>query len=73
MTDNEIIKNLTGYYRMSVNAFAKHLGLHTAQTLYDILKGRNGISKELAEIITAKCVDINPIWIKTGEGQMLKQ
>ncbi|MFZ4705477.1 MAG: hypothetical protein ACOYMF_05660 [Bacteroidales bacterium] len=72
MNDSERIRKVLEYYKMSSNAFSKHIGLSTPQILYDIIKERNGISKDLAEKITAICLDINIGWLLTGAGDMLK-
>lgn len=72
MTDNERLKKVIELEGMTTNAFGKYIGLNTSQVLYDVLKGRNGISKELAEKISASCLNINIGWLLTGEGNMLK-
>ena len=72
MTDSERIRAIEKLKNLSTNALAKDLKLKAAQTLYDIHKGKHGISKELAEIISAKYLDINKLWLLTGEGEMLK-
>lgn len=71
MTDNERIESVLNYLNMRANKFAKHIGLKSPQILYDILNGRNGISKYLADKITAKCVNISLSWLLTGEGEMI--
>ena len=73
MTDSERIRKVVDYYDVSVNRFSKRLDINTPQILYDVLKGKNGLSKDLAEKITRKCNEINPGWLLTGEGEMLKQ
>jgi len=57
---------------MSVNRFALHIGLKRSENLYQIKKGNHGISKELANIISAKYPQISRSWLLTGEGEMLK-
>jgi hypothetical protein len=71
MTDKERIKEIINFSKMSVRRFGEHIGLKTPQILYDIIKGRNGISKDLAEKISAKCLNFKFTWILTGEGDML--
>ncbi|MDP3452888.1 MAG: helix-turn-helix transcriptional regulator [Bacteroidales bacterium] len=70
MTDSERVKLIEKTYELSTNALAKALNLKSAQTLYDIHKGKHGISKELAEKIHAKYLNINPTWLLTGVGDM---
>lgn len=55
----------------SVNAFARDIGLNRGENLYQIKRGNNGISKELAEIVTSKYPAISKAWLLTGEGDML--
>lgn len=72
MTDSERIKTVLKFSGMSANKFAKHIGLKSPQVLYDVTNGRNGISKDLADKITAKCVNISLSWLLADEGEMLK-
>ncbi len=39
--------------------------------MYDVIKGRNGISRDLAEKIARHYREINCLWILTGEGEMI--
>lgn len=71
MTDSERIKELKNYSGLSYKKLADRLKLKTPQTLYDIEKGKHGISKNLADKIQAEYLDINPVWLLTGEGEML--
>jgi hypothetical protein len=73
MTESERIRKVVDYYDVSVNKFSIQLGLATPQILYDVLKGKNGISKDLAEKITVHCSEVNPGWLLSGEGEMLKE
>lgn len=57
----------------SVNAFARDIGLNRGENLYQIKRGNNGISRELAELITSKYPNLSKAWILTGEGEMLIQ
>ena len=71
MTDSERIKEVKNFSKLSFNKLAKELGLKTVQTLYDIRDGKHGISKDVAEKIQAKYLNINLTWLLTGEGEML--
>ncbi len=55
---------------LSVNSFAFSIGLHRSENLYQIKKGNNGISRELAGMISAKYPQISKAWLLTGEGDM---
>jgi transcriptional regulator with XRE-family HTH domain len=69
--DGKRITKLVEYFNVSVNQFAKKLELSTPQILYDVIKGRNGISRDLAEKIARHYREINCLWILTGEGEMI--
>lgn len=71
MLDNwHRIERVVKWTGLSVNAFAHQIGLNRAENLYQIKKGNNGISRELADLITTKYSDISKAWILTGEGDM---
>ncbi len=72
MTDIERITKVAQYAGLSFNRLAKEIGLTTPQTFYDIRAGKHGISKELADKIQAKYLNISTAWLLTGEGEMLK-
>ncbi len=56
----------------SVSAFAREIGLHRSENLYQIKRGNNGISRDLSETITGRYPEISRAWLLTGEGAMLK-
>ncbi len=56
----------------SVSAFAREIGLNRSENLYQIKRGNNGISKDLAESIATKFPEVSKAWLLTGEGAMLK-
>ncbi|MBP3357236.1 MAG: hypothetical protein J6K95_08775 [Rikenellaceae bacterium] len=69
MLDNwQRIEKLVRWTGLSVNSFALSVGLPRGENLYQIKKGNNGISKELANLITAKYPTVNKAWLLTGEG-----
>ena len=72
MTDSERLKEIIKSSKMSTKAFSESIGLKTPQILYDILKDRNGISKDVAKAIQAKCLHYNFAWIISGEGEKYK-
>lgn len=55
---------------LSVNAFAVSIGLKRAENLYRIKRGKNSISRDLAEMITTKYCNFSRSWLLTGEGAM---
>ena len=55
---------------MSTNYFARHIGLARGENLYQIKRGNNGISLNLAERIVKTYPEISKLWLLTGEGEM---
>lgn len=55
----------------SISAFAREIGLNRSENLYQIKRGNNGISKDLAESIATKYPAVSRAWLLTGEGEML--
>lgn len=56
---------------MSINAFALSVGLKRAENLYQIKRGKNDISRDLAYKIHTRYPDVSVSWLLTGEGEML--
>ncbi len=71
LTDWQRIEKVVHYTGFTVNAFARSIGLSRAENLYQIKRGNNGISKQLADTITKRYPEISRIWLLTGEGDML--
>ncbi len=55
----------------SVSAFTRHIGINKPENLYQIRRGNNGISKELAKTICGCFPEISMGWLLTGEGSMI--
>lgn len=51
---------------LTINRFAKHIGLNNAERLYRIKKGKNNISRKLAEIIHNAYPKYPVSWIMCG-------
>ena len=51
---------------LSVNSFALNIGLKRSENLYQIKKGNNGISRDLATLITTKYPSVSKAWLLTG-------
>ena len=64
------IECIVRWTNMTVNYFAHHIGLPRGENLYQIKKGNNGISRNLADKIVAKFPEISLPWLLTGEGRM---
>lgn len=69
-TNWQRIEAVQQYTRLNTNAFSKSITLKRSENLYQIKKGNNGISKELATLITNKYPEIDKLWLLTGEGNM---
>lgn len=71
MSDNWYrLEKIVKWTGLSVNAFAINIGLKRSENLYQIKKGNNRISPDLAELITKKYSVISRGWLLTGEGDM---
>ncbi len=69
MLDNwQRIEKVIKWTGLSTNAFARNIGLNRSENLYQIKKGNNRISRELAQLIVDKYPAINKLWLLTGEG-----
>lgn len=56
---------------MTINSFARYIGLQRAENLYHIKKGNYGISHDLAGRITSTFPTIDRTWLLSGVGSML--
>ena len=65
------IEAVIGWAKMSTNGFARHIGLRRRENLYQIKRGNNGISLDVANRIVEKFPEVDKLWLLTGEGQML--
>ena len=70
LDDWQRIEKIVRWTGLSVNSFALSIGLNRGENLYRIKRGDNGISKELAELVTTKYPEISRAWVLTGEGGM---
>ncbi len=57
---------------MTTNGFAKHIGLPRGENLYQIKRGNNGVSLDVAARICQHFPSIDKLWLLTGEGQMIR-
>lgn len=69
----ERIEAVVKMAHMTTNGFARHIGLARGENLYQIKRGNNGVSFDVAERIVAKFPEVSKLWLLTGEGQMLKE
>ncbi len=64
------IERVVRWAGLSVNSFALSVGLSRGENLYQIKKGNNGISPQLARMISERYPTISKAWLLTGEGDM---
>ncbi len=55
---------------MTINHFAKQIGLSRSEAIYQIQKGNNGLSRKMAELVVTAFPQINLIWLLNGRGEM---
>ncbi len=55
---------------LSINGFARAIGLPRGENLYQIRRGNNGISKDVAHRVATTFPEISEMWLLTGVGQM---
>ena len=55
---------------MSINSFGREIGLARSENLYQIRRGHNGISRDLAAMICKRYPQISKAWVLAGEGDM---
>lgn len=70
MTDAQRIRLLLEHTRLNGRKFALRIGLNHPDSIYHILRGRNGISDRMADRIAAAFPEIAKSWLLTGEGEM---
>lgn len=71
---SERVAQLIEYWGVNKNDFAKKLGYKRAQTVYDIVNGKAKPSFDFFNRLynTEYSENINPFWIFTGKGEMIK-
>lgn len=73
LSDKDKMTNILQFLQINIAEFAKKLEIN-ADELYNLNSGRKvNFSQELRAKIIKKYEQINPIWILTGEGPMLRQ
>jgi plasmid maintenance system antidote protein VapI len=70
MSTAERLQRVITQLSMSPYQFAKEIGAKRADVIYNVLKGRNEISRELLKKITATYPNLRADWLQLGEGEM---
>lgn len=65
------LQAVINWAEMSTNHFACHIGLSRSENLYQIKRGNNGISLNLAQRIVEHFPQVSKLWLLTGDGEML--
>jgi hypothetical protein len=65
------LNDLLNYSKSNKSAFAKSIGLASAQNLQSISSGQCGISARLAGIICRRYPEVSYTWLVSGNGAML--
>ena len=55
---------------MSINYFARYIGLPRGENLYQIRRGNNGISRDVARRVITRFPEISEVWLLNGSGEM---
>ena len=71
LTHWERMEAVIRWANMTTNYFARHIGLPRGENLYQIKRGNNGISLDVANRVVEKFPGIDKLWLLTGEGSML--
>lgn len=71
LTEWQRLEQVVKWAGLSVNSFGREIGLARSETLYQIKRGNNGISRDLAETICRRYPQVSKAWVLAGEGQML--
>ena len=66
------IEDVLAYVKLSANAFAIRIGLMRSESIYHIKRGTFGISNDLVDRIVSLYPTINPTWLLSGVGDMLR-
>lgn len=72
LTDAQRIQHLLEYTHLNGKNFALRIGLSHPDSIYHILRGRNGISDKMAERIIMAFPEVNRSWLLSGEGAMVR-
>ncbi len=70
-TDWQRLEQIVKWAGLSVNSFGREIGLTRSETLYQIKRGNNGISRDLAETICRRYPQVSKAWLLAETGPML--
>lgn len=68
------ILQIIKYKGLTLPAFAEKIGAKTRQSIYDLTSGKTkSLSEKMKDKILSYATDINPVWLITGQGDMLTE
>lgn len=70
MTDPEIIIKVINFLGISKRRFALEIGFKTADTVYNIINKKHGITRKTAKMITTRYSNISYDFLITGKGDV---
>lgn len=70
---DRLIYLIRDIYKVTPLSFSQKYNDAKGVKTYNILRGRNGISNKMLDMITKAYPDINPVWLLTGEGTPLRE
>ncbi|MEI6059429.1 MAG: hypothetical protein WCR72_01920 [Bacteroidota bacterium] len=71
MTESERLSAVINYLGLNTSEFARSLGMDNPVSIYHVIRGRNGVSSELANRIISVHPNLNMGWLLFGQGEML--
>lgn len=71
MANMHYLNKLIDYLKLNPKQFSESLGFDRVDRIYNVLNFKNGISANLANIITNTYPSVNYEWLLTGKGEML--
>lgn len=72
ITDGEILKKITEALKISEYRLSKELGYKSPASFYNIQAGTTKITKNMINSMLLKYPEINPEFLYTGEGEVLR-
>ncbi|MFI3318027.1 MAG: helix-turn-helix transcriptional regulator [Rikenellaceae bacterium] len=70
LSDWERLEAVIRWSNMTINYFARHIGLSRSETLYQIKRGGHNISRTIAQRIVDTFPELSYSWLLSGEGSM---
>ncbi len=64
------LESVIAWSDMTINHFARYIGLSRSEALYQIQRGNNGLSRKMAEMVVTTFPEISLTWLISGRGDM---